>query len=148
MFWQKGYRSKKQILKENEDLKLALEKEEKLTFEEYFKNNTSINTANGLAIDFKGKDLVKIFASSFWDLVVDSDNYVVCDLIHEDKSVEVIIKKKGKLSPQEKLKQVQDLLARLLAESETESDVAFEVYDFLNREEELEKSYEKHHDIQ
>ena len=140
MFW-KGYQSKKQLREEISNLKVALEQEEHTTLEEYINQNTLISTNGELSVDFKGKELVKIFAGSFWDLVSDSDNYVICDLYHEDKSVEVTIKKKGKFSPQEKLKKVELLLSRLLSESEHESDTAFEAYDNLHKEEELKKKY-------
>jgi len=141
IFW-KGSQSKKSLKKENEELREALAREEKATFEEYFTKNTTISTHGGLGINFKGTELIQIFAASFWDTVKDSDNYVICDLHSADgKSVEVTIKKKGKLSPQDKLKKAEDLLARLLAESDSESDIAFEAKDYLNREEELRKKY-------
>jgi len=141
IFW-KGYISKKQLKKENEVLKKELEALEKASFEEYFIKNTHLDTHDGLGINFKGTELVKIFAGSFWDIVKDSDNYVVCDLHDsEGKSVEVTIKKKGKLSPQDKLKKAEELLEKLLEESENESDTAFEAYDYLNREKELRKKY-------
>lgn len=143
IFW-KGSQSKKNLKKENEELREALVREEKNTFEEYFKKNTTISTEDGLGINFGGPELVKIFASSFWDMVQDSDNYVVCDLYStEGKSVEVTIKKKGKLSPQDKLNKAEDLLARLLEENDTASDTAFEAYDYLNGEEELRKKYDE-----
>jgi len=91
MFWE-GYTSKKQLIKENEELKIALENEEKATFEDYFNKNSTISTDNGLAVNFKGTELVQIFAGSFWDLVKDSDNYIICDLYDScGKSVEVTI---------------------------------------------------------
>jgi len=142
MFW-KGYTSKKQLKKENKELKEALEKEEKATFEDYFHKNTTISTNNGLSIDFKGTELVQIFAGSFWDLVKDSDNYVICDLYDSaGKSVEVTIKKKGKLSPQDKLRKVEGILTKLLDESTSESEIAFEAYDYLSREKELKQMYD------
>jgi len=137
----KNYRTRKQLLKENEELKVALEKEQEATFEEYWKENTFINTRDGLAIDFKGTELVKIFAASFWDLVADSDNYVTCDLHSEDKSVVVTIQKKGKLSPQDKVKQVNNLLERLLTEAAHESAVVEEAKKYLAREKEMAGKY-------
>jgi len=142
MFW-KGYISKKQLKQENTELKEALSKEEKASFEDYFNKNTTISTTNGLGINFKGTELVQIFAASFWDLVQDSDNYVICDLYDSaDRSVEVTIKKKGKLSPQDKLKKVEVMLTKLLDECAAESDIAFEAYDYLNREKELKQKYD------
>jgi hypothetical protein len=143
MLFFKGYKSRKKLKKEIEELKIALEKEQESTFEEYFNKNTNISTTDGLAVNFKGKELVQILASNFWDLVKDSDNYVVCDLNSTDgHSVEVTIKKKGKLSPQDKLKKAEYLLNKLLTECDTESDTAFEVYDYLAKEEELRKKYD------
>jgi len=142
----KNYRyvSKKQLKKENVELKEALEKEEKATFEDYFNKNTTISTNDGLAINFKGTELVQIFAGSFWDLVKDSDNYVICDLYASDgKSVEVTVKKKGKLSPQAKLRKVEGILTKLLEECVDESDIALEAYNYLSREKELKQKYAK-----
>ena len=118
MIFFKNYRSKKQLVAENNSLKKELQAEHLFNFEEYFRKNTDITTVGGLGISFKGTDLVKIFASSFWDLVEDSENYIICDLYNpEGKSVEVIIKKKNKLSPQEKLKKVEDILKEVLFQS-------------------------------
>ena len=142
MFW-KGYKSKKQLRKEISELRIALEKEEKTNIENYLNKNMFINTDGSLSVDFKGKELVKIFAGSFWELVSESDNYIICDLYHEEKGVEVTIKKKGKLSPQDKLKKVEILLSKLLSECEHESDTTLEAYDYLNREKELRKKYAK-----
>jgi len=140
--WLKGYKSKKQLIKENEDLRKALEKEEKATFDDYFLKNTTISTTNGLEVAFKGTELVKIFAASFWELVQDSDNYLIIDLNSADgKGVEVTIKKKGKLSPQEKLKKVESLLTSLLAEIDSDNDSAVKAREYLNCEEDLRKKY-------
>jgi len=143
VIFRKGRKRKKSLKKENEELKEALAREEKNTFDEYFKRNTTISTNDGLGINFGGPELVKIFAASFWDMVKDSDNYVICDLHSADgKSVEVVIQKKGKLSPQDKLKKVEELLVKLLKESDSESDAVFEAYKYLNREEDLRKKYQ------
>jgi len=147
MMFFKGYRNRKKLQQENEDLRKALEKEENTTFEDYFLKNTTISTTNGLEVAFKGTELVKIFASSFWDLVKDSDNYLIMDLHSADgKSVEVTIKKKGKLSPQDKLKKVEgilsDLLGKLSILSSVHPDTYSEAKEYLDRELRLRKKYD------
>lgn len=138
-----GYKTKKQLKKEIEELKSELVKVSESKFEDYFNKNSTISTHDGLAINFQGKELVEIFASSFWDLVVDSDNYIICDLNSTDgRSVEVTIKKKGKLSPHDKLKIVKGMLSSLLEVSDRTSSIAQEVIDFLKKEEELKKRHD------
>ena len=142
MLFFKGYKSRKKLNQEIEELKLALIKEQEATFEEYFNKNTTISTHDGLAVNFKGKELVKILAGSFWDMVKDSDNYVVCDLNDRDgHCVEVTIKKRGKLSPQDKLRNAENLLNKLLKDCNPESESAIEASSYLNRESELKKIY-------
>lgn len=142
MIFFKGYKTKKQLQKEIVDLKSELAKVSESKFEDYFNENTKITTHDGFAIEFSGKKMVEIFANNFWDMVVDSENYIICDLnSSEGKSVEVIIKKKGKLSPQEKLKKVKVMLSSLLAVSDKTSDIAKEVCVFLNKEYELEQKF-------
>ena len=138
----KEYKSKKQLVKENEELKIALEKAQETAFEEYFLKNSSITTVDGLGLEFRGKELVKIFASSFWNLVKDCDNYVVMDLSNRDgESVEVTIKKKGRLSPQDKLKKVEVILNDLLQECAFKNEAAIRAEEYLNGEVELKKKY-------
>lgn len=140
----KGYKTRKQLKKEILDLKEEVARISDSKFEDYFNNNTYITTHDGLGVEFKGKELVRIFAEHFWDLVVDSENYIICDLNSTDgKSVEITIKKKDKLSPHEKLKKVKVMLSSLLEVSDRETKIAQDVVSFLEREEELTRNNEK-----
>ena len=140
------FKFKKKLIAENTSLKNLLEKEQQRTFEDYFDKNTYLSQdGNGFAVDFKGVELVKIFAASFWDIVQESDNYVILDLLCEDKSVEITIKKKGKLSPQDKLKKVERLLENLLKVNGTisESVPYREALSYINNEESLRNNYDR-----
>jgi len=139
-----GLGRKKKLLKENAALKEALTKAEKDSFEAYFLRNTTISTHEGLEIQFKGKEMVQIMADSFWDLVKDSENYVVCSFIKDDHAVEVIVKKKGKLSPQEKLRKLEKILketVKSLSFCSLHPAIYKEASDYLVQQEKLEKLY-------
>ena len=139
-----GFKTRKQLKEEISKLKSDLSKLSESKFEDYFNKNTSITTHDGFGIEFSGKELVEIFANNFWELVVDSDNYIICDLNSTcGKSVEVTIKKKGKLSPQDKLKKVKGMLSSLLEVSDKSSSIAQDVIEFLKREEDLKQKYDE-----
>ncbi len=138
----KKYKTRKVLIKEIEELENKIQEISDSKFEEYFLKNTTISTTSGLEISFKGKELVKILAASFWDLVKDSDNYVICDLYSADgMGVEVTIKKKGKLSPSDKIKNLEKMLYSLIEVSDPNSEKTKEIKEFLKKEEELKKKY-------
>jgi len=130
MIFFKNYKSKKQLIKENESLKKALDKEFDRKFEDYFNKNTIISAKGGeVQLLFKGTEVAHIFAASFWDLVKDSDNYVVCSFNYEGNCVDVTVQKKGKLSPLEKLKKVESMLERLTQEINSSKVNSVKIYE-------------------
>jgi len=98
------------------EYQLAVEKEK--SFEEYFAENACISTKSGLELAFKGKEILKVFTACFSAILdeFDAENYVVIDFDNpsNDRSYELTLKKKSKLSPIEKLKKLEALVQHLL----------------------------------
>ena len=72
-------------------------------------NNKIIDTSDGFGLRFTGERIVNLLGTSLWALVQDSENYIVFSLIDPvtQNGIDVIIVKQGKLTPLERLAELE-----------------------------------------
>jgi hypothetical protein len=88
--------------------KLAEDRLETIALDKYINENLFIDTTNGLELQFRGKKFIQHMTAAVYELVKDAPNYVEISMYSAGyEPMIVTIQKRGKLSPNDKVKNLE-----------------------------------------